>query len=391
MHMCMFVFGHVCVHAGRHVYSNRIRRKRAQSLTSGSWQAAVSDITSHCSLHRSAAGASLPAAGTMHWRCLPTHILPHPSGKRFHVLHAAKFHAATATVVSASGQGAGLSPQYPHDPNHRLDAHLFLCLIVACDSAYASSAGAMHAHSYFDQVAHHHFTIALALTATDGISFGVLSTGVHPMVTCSWVSSVPVAHYSCRRYPDVVVHRLLAAALEADTLQASRGTAVKKGNATASSSSPAATAPAGAAGAGASTRPSSPLSADVVSKVTTEHQLFDCGLAGKVADHCNERRLAARNAQDGSLRLYLTAMLRRFPSVSLATVQPVKGEKWMDVYLHQFGCEAKWVTDWCYLSWWRYRVVHIIPSFLVSGMTLGITALPGEQTQGTGVASLCGL
>ena len=40
-------------------------------------------------------------------------------------------------------------------------------------------------------------------------------------------------------------------------------------------------------------------------------QLLPAKLCGKVAEHCNEKRLSARKAQDASLRLYLCCLLRR--------------------------------------------------------------------------------
>ena len=34
-----------------------------------------------------------------------------------------------------------------------------------------------------------------------------------------------------------------------------------------------------------------------------KHRLFGTELCGKVADHCNEKRLSSRKAQDGSLKM----------------------------------------------------------------------------------------
>lgn len=60
-----------------------------------------------------------------------------------------------------------------------------------------------------------------------------------------------------------------------------------------------------------------------------------------MAEHCNERRLAARNVQDGSLRLYLCVMLRRRPAVTTAVVTMVGGDRWFAAYLPDYGQEVR--------------------------------------------------
>jgi DIS3-like exonuclease 2 len=60
-----------------------------------------------------------------------------------------------------------------------------------------------------------------------------------------------------------------------------------------------------------------------------------------VAQHCNERRLAARNAQDRSLQLYLCVMLRRHPVLTVGTVSNVGGDRYFQLYLNEFGQEIR--------------------------------------------------
>jgi DIS3-like exonuclease 2 len=68
--------------------------------------------------------------------------------------------------------------------------------------------------------------------------------------------------------------------------------------------------------------------------------------AGKVAEHCNEKRLSARNAQDASLQLYLCVLLRRSPMVTQAVVTGVGGNLYFSVYVPELGVEARYVADY---------------------------------------------
>lgn len=61
-----------------------------------------------------------------------------------------------------------------------------------------------------------------------------------------------------------------------------------------------------------------------------------------MAEHCNEKRLCARNAQDASLRLYLCVLLRRSPMVTNGIVTGVGGNLYFGVYLPELGLETRY-------------------------------------------------
>ncbi len=64
-----------------------------------------------------------------------------------------------------------------------------------------------------------------------------------------------------------------------------------------------------------------------------------------VAEHCNEKRLTARNAQDGSLRLYLCVLLRRHPCLTTGVVSNLGGDRYCGVFLPEFGHEIRLEVD----------------------------------------------
>ena len=57
--------------------------------------------------------------------------------------------------------------------------------------------------------------------------------------------------------------------------------------------------------------------------------------------HSNEHKLAARNAQDGSLRLHLSWLLKDRPLDVPVIVVGAGGNKWFDVFVHELGVEAR--------------------------------------------------
>ncbi|KAL6768182.1 RNB1 [Auxenochlorella protothecoides x Auxenochlorella symbiontica] len=101
-----------------------------------------------------------------------------------------------------------------------------------------------------------------------------------------------------RRYPDVAVHRQLAAALEVE---------------------------AGAEPAVALQRWGCPEAEELE----------------RIALHCNERKSAAKAVQDGVLHLHLLQMLERKPHACWAVVVGVGGPRYLDVYIPLIGKELR--------------------------------------------------
>ncbi|CAN6466781.1 unnamed protein product [Victoria cruziana] len=145
-----------------------------------------------------------------------------------------------------------------------------------------------------------------------------------------------------RRYPDIVVHRSLSAVLEAEevyaaALQKKLVQCDKKCNQTVSRCFSSLHFDKKAA--------HSKEGKQALVAAALKHKIPGTTELAGIAAYCNERRLASRQAQDASEKVYLWALLKRNEAlISDARVLGV-GPKFMSVYINRFAMERRIYYD----------------------------------------------
>ncbi|KAJ4962696.1 hypothetical protein NE237_022635 [Protea cynaroides] len=143
-----------------------------------------------------------------------------------------------------------------------------------------------------------------------------------------------------RRYPDIVVHRTLAAAIEAEDvylkqqklhLESIKGKHIKQKCFTGIYFDK---------DAAESIEGREALSAAALKyRVPCKEVLID------VAAHCNERKMASRNAEDAGAKLYLWVLLKKKETLILEAKVMGLGPKFMSIYIHKLAIERRIYYD----------------------------------------------
>ncbi|CAM6089525.1 unnamed protein product [Calypogeia fissa] len=147
-----------------------------------------------------------------------------------------------------------------------------------------------------------------------------------------------------RRYPDLVVHRTVAAALEAEKLIASDCFLLEKirGQSEYGKAMSLQCFSGPTVGKGFS---------DIVAAQTAlleaagRHKIPELSELSLVADHCNERRLASRNVKEASDKLYLWSMLKKKQGMLSSARVLALGPKFMSLYVCKIAMERRIYYD----------------------------------------------
>lgn len=149
-----------------------------------------------------------------------------------------------------------------------------------------------------------------------------------------------------RRYPDIVVHRLLAATLEAEEIyQKQLNSSLKLNQRMDMALSGRETADRCFTGPVFNKEAAeSSVGQKALMIATLKHKVPRTAELASVAAHCNERKLASKSVQEANDKLYLWAMLKKQKLITDARVLAL-GPKFMSVYIHKLAMEQRIYFD----------------------------------------------
>lgn len=149
-----------------------------------------------------------------------------------------------------------------------------------------------------------------------------------------------------RRYPDIVVHRILAATLEAEEIYQKQLSSTSKLNqridlrlSSRETEDRCFTGPVFNKEAAESS-----VGRKALMTATLKHKVPRTAELALVAEHCNERKLASKSVQEANDKLYLWAMLKKQKLITDARVLAL-GPKFMSVYIHKLAMERRIYFD----------------------------------------------
>ncbi|KAG0589125.1 hypothetical protein KC19_2G292800 [Ceratodon purpureus] len=152
-----------------------------------------------------------------------------------------------------------------------------------------------------------------------------------------------------RRYPDVLVHRMLAAALDAeDILSTSESSLSHKGNKNSVVPLTGRNLRLKQCFSSAKSErgiSDSPVAQNALAMAADKHKLPASSDLMGIAAHCNERKMASRNVKEASDKLYLWAMLKKKGSLLSDSRVLALGPKFMTLYICKLAMERRIYYD----------------------------------------------